>query len=51
MFQYLAAFRSNKTAANANRLLTYLEKHPLAVCVASQDDFALIADAHRIAGR
>lgn len=42
MQKHLAKFRQAQTAANALRLLAYLDKHPFGVVLASVEDQALI---------
>ena len=51
MFNYLAAYRNNRTVANATRLVNYLDKHPLAVWVATEEDIAAVTEARKLLGR
>jgi hypothetical protein len=42
MTKLIAAFRSAPTAANRTKLQKYLDKHMMAVCMASDDEVAFL---------
>jgi hypothetical protein len=42
MQKLLAKFKQTKSAADALKLLAYLDKHPFAACLAHADDVVLI---------
>jgi hypothetical protein len=47
MQKLLAKFRQDETAANALRLLAYLDKHPFAELIAAGTSHAVMIDALR----
>lgn len=42
MSKFLAAFRAVPTAANRAKLQKYLDKHMMAICMASDDEIAFL---------
>lgn len=45
MAKLVEKYKEVRTVANAERLLTYLEKHPMEVCLASFHELIVIEDA------
>ena len=48
MIKLLTAYIANPTTANRNRLQTYLDKHMMAVCMATPEEIAVLR-AHKFA--
>ena len=42
MSKLIAAFIANPTSKNHDRLVAYLSKHPMAVCLATPEELAVI---------
>ena len=42
MSKFLAAFRAAPTAANRTKLQKYLDKHMMAICMASDEEVAFL---------
>jgi len=42
MSRLIAAYRAEPTAANRAKLQKYLDKHMMAVCMASEDELAFL---------
>jgi hypothetical protein len=47
----LAKFRKTGTAKDALRLLTYLDRHPFAVCLSSQEDGEIVKRLRQVRER
>ena len=45
MHQYIATYRQAPTLANARRLLAYIDKHPMATCLATIEDLTTLEAA------
>lgn len=45
MRQYLLTYRHAPTLANAKRLMAYVDKHPMATCLATLEDLKTLEAA------
>ena len=50
MQKLLNAYRADRTPANAAKLRAYAGKHPMAACMLSPDDTALLNAATKLEG-
>lgn len=48
MRKLIDTFNRHRTVDNARKLLAYLDKHPMAICMAFDDDITIIGYARQM---
>ena len=51
MFKTLEAFKTTNSLANARRLVAHIRKHPMVMCMLTEDDAHMVREAVQLVDR